>query len=469
MARIIICSLSNVTWTKEKYLDSFVEGFITALKRAGNEVISIRVNDFAIGGASLVYEEKTSAALRAFNPDLLITFNNVVPYPQLLDDLTCPIACFASDSLAFFANKDLLHKHAERYTFFNFSNDTIDAFPQWFPFIKKSQIIRFGQATDLRAEAIEQDINISFIGSIANWNRSLPDYFKSLPDLAPHPDPSGNWENSIKHKFFKALDDFEKDPLKSFPTTVPHFKPRHGNMETTAILLLTCKKRFEALSQLKDLGLTVFSAPTTFADVLLYNPELFRCFDYQTSVSMAHATRNYNRSKVSLNLPHAHAAEGFSWRVCDILASNAALLSCPQPDLLKLMNGYAKLPTYTSPAEARDLAQKLLKDKPWRDDLVAASQKMIDENCRFESKFKIMEEALPSLKLLPQSKKSSPQGSVIYLNEQEFLRKNRTRILQLVKTIRESHGRYRRDPNSLLSRTIKTVKKTLWRLFLLIT
>lgn len=468
MARIIVCSYSNVTWTKEKYLDSFVEGFITALKRSGNEVISIRVNDFDIRGASLVHESKTSAALRAFNPDLLVTFNNVLPYPQLLDDLDCPIACFASDSLAFFSHKHLLRKYAERYTFFNFSNDTINAFPEWFPFIKKEQIIRFGQATDIRATDIEQDINISFIGSIANWNRSFPDYFKSLHTLNPDADEAHAEENKIKDKFFRSLDAFEKNPLSTFNYTLPKFKPYVGNTETSAILLLTCKKRFEILANLSDLGLKVFSAPTTFADVLLYDPDLFRCFDYETSVSMAHSTRNYNRSKISLNLPHAHAAEGFSWRVCDILASNAALLSCPQPDLLKLTKGYVKLPTYQSASEARDLAQKLLKDPAWRADLVKGSQQMIEENCRFEDKFKIMEDAIPSLTLLPTSKKP-PQGSIVYLNEQDYLRKNRSRVFHLIKKLKELRRLPRRASNSFLSRSIKCVKKIIWHTFLLLT
>ena len=99
---------------------------------------------------------------------------------------------------------------------------------------------------------------------------------------------------------------------------------------------------------------------------MYYNYELFRRFDFSMSVSLAHATRNYNRSKISLNLPHAHAREGFSWRVCDILASNVVLLSNRQPDLLQLCKGKVDLPTYESKAEARDIAKALLADPVWR-------------------------------------------------------------------------------------------------------
>ncbi|GAB7269608.1 hypothetical protein DZS_10010 [Dickeya ananatis] len=89
----------------------------------------------------------------------------------------------------------------------------------------------------------------------------------------------------------------------------------------------------------------------------------------------------------------------FSWRVCDILASNAVLLSCPQPDLLKLSKGYVDLPTYESPAEARDLATKLLNDPVWRKDLALGSQQMIDDKCRFEPKFKLIQDAIPGVNM----------------------------------------------------------------------
>lgn len=397
MANITIFSLSNVTWTKEKYLDSYVEGFSKALLRNGNQVQNFRINEFAGAKSFYVDKTKTLEEIKKNKPDLIITFNNVLPYSTFLDDVNCPVACFASDSWAFFSNSDQIRKHADRYYFFNFSHDTINSFPQWFPYLNKDRAIHFGHATEQRAVDINQDINLSFIGSIANWNHDFADYFKSLSDLKVIKEGQ---ENIIKDNFFRELDRFKQDPFSEFKADLPGFVPSIGSIETTAILLLTCKSRFEVLNQLTDLGLKVFSYPYAFSDVLLYNYELFRCFDFELSVSFDHTTKNFNRSKISLNLPHAHAKEGFSWRVCDILASNSLLLSCPQPDLIRLMKGYADLPTYTSPAEARELSKKILADDSWRKELVLASQQMIDDKCRFDQKFKIIEEAIPSLSII---------------------------------------------------------------------
>lgn len=398
MAKIIVSSFSNVTWKKQRYLDSYVEGFIRVLQREGNDVYSFRCNDFYRGNKNLVSTKLISKAVKDISPDLIITFNNAFPYADILKDTDCPVACFASDSCAFFLNKHLIERHADRYYFFNFSNDTIKAIPEWFPVVDKRRIFLFGHATDLRATDIPQDIDVSFIGSMANWNRDFPEYFKSFWTKRMSQGDQLPWyENTIKDNFFAALDKFKQDPFSKFTCNLPDFYPSTGSIETTAILLLTCKARFDVLSQFTDMGLKVFGYPYAYADVILYNYELFRCFDYTTSVSMEHATYNFNRSKISLNLPHAHAAEGFSWRVCDILASNAVLLSCKQPDLVNLTKSYVDLPMFESPIEARDLGKKLLDDDPWRKDLSLACQQVIDDKCRFEEKFKAMASAIGSV------------------------------------------------------------------------
>lgn len=448
MAKIIICSLSNVTWKKERYLDSFVEGFIRVLQREGNDIFNFRCNDFFRGKKNIVSSERLSRRIKEIAPDLIITFNNIFPYPDMLKDTNCPVACFASDSCAFFANKKLIEQYADRYYFFNFSNDTIKSLPEWFPFVDKRRIFLFGHATDLRAIDIPQNIDISFIGSMANWNRDFPEYFKSFWLKRMTNQDSLPWnENVVKDNFFEALDRFKEQPFSTFNCHLPDFSPSTGSVETTAILLLTCKARFDVLSQLTDLGLKIFGYPYAYADAILYNYDIFRCFDYTTSVSMEHATNNYNRSKISLNLPHAHAAEGFSWRVCDILASNAVLLSCRQPDLVNLTKNYIDLPMFESPSEARDLGKKLLADAQWRKDISSACQQMIDDKCRFEKKFKDMESAIGNLTLCA-PKDDRTEGLFYSIEEHDFLSERN----KLRKILSPFHARRRKIKKYLKSK-----------------
>ncbi len=436
MANIIICSSSNIIWTKRKQADPFIEGMINSLSRAGNNILNIITNDLNVRGVSFVHESKLLSKLKLFKPDLIITFNNVLPYKEILDDLDCPVACFAADTCAFFSNQDLIKKHADRYDFFNFSNDTIIPFYKWFPFINKNRVHLFGHVTDLRAESIIQDINVSFIGSIATWNKDFTNYFKSLYQYnLTHSDEKTLDPNKIKDEFFIELDRFKNYPHSEFSCPLPNFNPFIVKSPSqSAILLLTAKERTEILSNITDLGLTIFGYPEVYSDLLVYNYELFRCFDFTPNATMDHTSRNYNRSKISLNLPHAHTKEGLSWRVCDILASNAVLLSCKQPDLVEMTKGYVDLPMYESTSEAREIIIKLLKEENWRADLTAGSQQMINDKYRFETKLKIVEDALSGITLFPNNK---TQGNIENLDTKPYIRKIRNDLFQKYKNFKK--------------------------------
>lgn len=434
MANIIITSSSNIIWTEKKQADPFVQGMIDALKRAGNRILNIVTNDCSVRGISLIHESPMAETLKAFKPDLIITLNNVFPYIGILDDIDCPVACFAADSCAFFSNQELIKKYADRYHFFNFSNDTIEPFYKWFPYVDKNRVHLFGHVTDMCAKAIPQDINISFIGSIATWNKDFTNYFKSLAQYnLQNRHQTNHNPNQIKNDFFVELDRFKNAPHSEFSKVLPHFDPQITGLTQAAILLLTAKDRIDVLTKMTDLGLTIFGYPEVYSDLLIYNYDLFRCFDFTPNATMEDTVYNYNRSKISLNLPHAHTKEGLSWRVCDILASNAVLLSCKQPDLVQMTKGYVDLPMYESASEARDLSVKLLKDDIWRSELSAGCQRMIDEKYRFETKFTIIEQAIPTLTLFP----TEGNGKVDHIDPQYYQRKIRTEIIKAYKNFKK--------------------------------
>lgn len=431
MARIIVCAMSNVTWLRGRHVDSFVEGLIRALSRSGNDILNIRVNDFRFGGHVVVSRAALREKIKNFGPDLILTLNNEFPYPELIDETTCPIACLAADSYAFFSNKEKIRKFPERYYFFNFSNDTIKTLKDWFPEAYPDRNVLFGHATDLRATAIEQDIDLSFVGSIANWNRELVGYFQRLPNIPGMSYPS---QNEAKAQFFELFDRFRDDPFMTLKSGCLPAEPSWRlPLEASFIHLLTCQQRFKTLSVLSDLGLKLFGYPHAYSELLLYDEKLFRCFDFTPSVTMDHATQTYNRSKISLNLPHGHAQEGFSWRVCDVLASNATLLSCRQPDLVALSKGYVDLPMFDSPAEARELAVKLLADPLWRKDISVACQGMIEDKCRFEPKFRIMEQVIPGVSMF-----ASSAGTVEWLDGADYCSTIQIKKIEFLRLVRNA-------------------------------
>ncbi len=382
MAKILFSSFSNVTWTKQKYLDFFVEGFLRSLKRNGNHVLSIRTNDFVTHPVTSkcrqnINKAKLLSKVRAFKPDLIITFNNSFPCPELVSETDCPIALYTADGPDCFSYRETIEKYMERYRFFKMNDNVYYSLKRSFPSIKDEQFFFFGYATDFRARAIPQDINISFLGSIPNYSAELIHYFKR------------KGSNDLKNAFFKHFDKYKKDVHSSIDFELPDFH-ESNTLETLAVFLITTRDRFFTLSALTDLGLHI-QGYDSICDAGAYNYDILKAYNFDLCVSIEQSELLFNRSKISLNLPNARAIDGFSWRVPDILSSNAVLLSPKKSELVKLMRGYAELPMYESPSEARELAAKLLKEDNWRKDIVAASQKMIDEKCRFDNKLSEMQ------------------------------------------------------------------------------
>lgn len=390
MAKIVFIAISNTGWVHPISPDGYVQGFTNALARMGNLVKSVVVNDFK--------QSEMEKVVISFKPDFIFTINNAGISKNILDGTDCPIVLVVSDSLPFLNNLDLVHKNKDRYYFLHTSEDSYNQIDDVFPEKPENRSVILGHVTDLRKKDIEQDIPISFVGSLGNWDISFSQYWKYASDINYSNQAEVEALNLKKKAFLDQLREYAVSPLDTKSSVLEKpalqgFDKITGIGYSRAIVYLrTCNLRFAVLEQLTDLGLKIYSCPRGMVDVVRYNIKMFECFDFTPSVTLADSEVTFNRSKISMNLPHAHVVKGFSWRVPDILASNACLLSDYRPDLKKLMTGYIDMPMYQSPAEARELAQKLLKDEVWRKEIVAASQQMIEDKCRFEHRLRKVSE-----------------------------------------------------------------------------
>lgn len=411
MAKIYLISKSNTSFALRLSPDGFVQGFANALSRFGNEVTCIITNNLP--------DRLIKDYILSHTPDIIISFNNQGVSEELLRKTDIPFFLFCSDNIPFIQCPHLASLFPTRYFILHHSSETLSQFRHTFPDFPSERHIVFGHASDLRARKYEQDIPVSFIGSMGNWDKSSVRYFQKMsekttktPQLYPYD------INELKEQYLQKLDDFIRDPLTPPTDNLPLWeKITDMNFSQSLTLTATCQKRFEILNQLTDMGLKIFSYPQGMADVLSYSRELFRCYDFSLSVTLEDSEKNFNRSKISLNLPHAQAITGFSWRVCDILASNACLVSDKRKDLEELMRPYIKLPMYETAAEAKELIKKLLNDDVWRQDIVAASHKMVDENCRFERKILNIQNITGIKMAVPQATSSDVQ----YLSEDTFI------------------------------------------------
>lgn len=397
MANVVVCALSNTSFTEECYKDCFVEQLINSFIRNGNNVLYI---PYFRMGYSKHSEAQIKSKLVSFRPNLVIAFNNALPSKNLFEFLDVPILSYASDTTHFWLNKEAILKNIDRYWFASVSAITANEIQNTLnPHPDRNFVI--GYATDMRAESIEQDIPISFVGSIANFSPNTTKFWDRIIDHIP------DWaeKDRIKTAYFHALDQFSADTstdmqfnINQYLRNVDICSKDRLNQET--VFLLTCRERFKTLSALAEVGgLTIFGYPNQWPTAFQFDYNLFRCFTFQPSITFKQNLRTYNRSIVSLNLYHANHTDGFSWRVCDILASNAVLLSNKKKDLETLTKGYVDLPMYESSSEAKQLAKKLLGDKVLRTEICDASHRMINDKCRFERYLQIINERISNIKL----------------------------------------------------------------------
>ena len=436
MAKILIVFFSNVTWTKEKYKDSYIEEFTNVLVRHGNNCLSLMINDFLEPTGKKICKintKKLQNDISLFNPDLIISFNNVLPDRNIFNYTNCPIACFSADSPIWWANKDLIKSHLKRYLFFHFSPDMIANTKEVFPFISEDQNHLFGIATDFKRKDLSKTINISFVGSFNIWNKLLVDKFRKM-------DSKKNLFD-FKTKFIENINTFSNNPLKTIQWGFDHSDDEE--ITRAVQLMLTAKIRLTIAEQLSDFGLTIFTAPQNIHDMMLYHLDIWKCINHRTVCTLDDIEDVYNRSRICLNMPHIQAVNGFSWRVAEILASSSCLVSNFKPYLHDLMKPYIDLPMYESAAEAREICQKLLKDESLRNDIVLASNTAVEEKFRFEDKFQKMEKIL-NIKLF----EKNIEGHIYDLDPTSY-------IIEKTDTIRNVKYRFYYKVWEVLNRKLK--------------
>ncbi len=387
MAKVLFSARSNIVWGGEAAFDPYYEALINELKKNGHDLLIIRTNNLvyttnlSIIDYSIVSD--LTDEIKKFNPDIIITSNNSMP--SAVYELTnCPIYMLSADSPSYFEGNELIKKHIERYTFLHFG---------WESIFKK-------QCEELYGAKPEQNFDITYHSTIssANLNKKYPiSYLGTI-----------GWGNIMMHQLCALKDNNE---MEQFLLELEKKELSYDKLDLPLIAALNSNMRIKTLDALCNLDLTVFGWSENFFQVAPYSLELAKCFNFDKVITSTSTEKMLNSSTISITLPNLQAVRGLSWRVADIMASSACVISPPKEDL-KLISPYVEIPTYTSPAEARELCVQLLKDDIWRSEIVAGSQKAINENHRFSHLLQKIEE-ISSIKLINKNCKASQKSIVI--------------------------------------------------------
>lgn len=374
MARIFV-ALHNIAHKTDDFdaMPPFYESFLAGLQKAGNQVLCYHHKTHL----RQFHEEiplQIKERLFSFDPQLCILFcNNFWDISHFVD---CPIAIYDVDSPLLYANKDELRENIGRYHFiinqskgFTLIMEELGA--------ERDQIHYFPFFTEIQHDSkIIPDRNIVFLGT--NWLWKGYDFLNGFPSSSP-----SDYDRKLAQQ---VLNQFEKTPfltLQEIYNTIgmhPHEVIDLKDINRAAFEI-SGLKRVRYLSAVADLGLEIRGRYWQDS-CMQYFPELLLSFNPKTTFTLEETAFFYNHAKIALNTNHIQAQNGFSFRVCDILASNACLVTEKSDDLLKLFPR-VEIPTFSTPADAREQCIKLLNNENLRYEIVEAAHEAIEEKFRF--------------------------------------------------------------------------------------
>ncbi len=385
MARVFV-ALNNFCRIKEDYcaMPPFFESFLHGLQDAGNDVKCFQTK--AIAGIDRFKSEmpdEYTDMLKEFNPDLCIMFNN--NFWDISNVVDCPIVIYDVDSPLEWQLKEGLIENIDRYLFvYNQTKGRKELFEYFHASEQQCCYIPF--FTEIRANPnIKAANNIVFLGTNWTWKgyNFLNKFIKSNPS-----------EDDVQ-KAMEMLRQYIKEPLKPAHElyyelgNCPHERMNLGDLSRCSFEI-SGLRRVRALDAVTDLGLEVNGYYWTI-DMMNYFPELLSCVRGKQIWTKQQSEDYYNAARIAMNTNHIQAENGFSFRVCDILASNACLVSEYSSDLEDLFPD-VDIPFFTTPAEAREQCKRLLDNENLRLDIVAAAHETIDKKFRFKNVLQSLEE-----------------------------------------------------------------------------
>lgn len=408
MANILISHFSSIVDDGRFRSICFFDGLAKGFQDNGHNVkhiISTRFLPAAWNGFNKIYNDidrdQLAEDIRNFSPDLCIFANNSVP--DIAYQVTnCPVIILLSDTANFLNDKEKIKnkKYGDRIYFYAPFKRDLQEIENIFG-KNSGKIIHLLPATAVTAKKVPFERNISFIGSNFQNDKRLEKLILEFPDkrrLISIFEVLRRDTSSISF-----LTEHEKEAIES------HFPLSHFPY------IFTAKNRILVLALLAEEGLDLFGA-SNWHETAQYFPDVAASFNPQRIYSLEHNQSIYNSSRVCLNVSHSQALDGFPWRIMDIMASNGCLLSDKKPGLTEFSKGYVNLPLYESPLEAKDLAQRLLKDEIWRKDIVEASQHCIAEKGLWKHRFRDFEEQI-GLKLV---RPNSSIGTISYMHGEDY-------------------------------------------------
>lgn len=351
----------------------FYEAFIEGLDKAGNEVAVFSHSLFGLDFGEI--DEDTKQAIVAFNPDICFVFNN--SFYDLANVVHCPIVIYEVDSPRYYSNKENIRNKPDRYIYFVVQQESVKTLIEEYN-ISENRIFCIPFFTEIYSDdSVVQTTNISFIGSLFADNCcGVMQYFLNQA-------PSIEERQMMR----RCLQELKVNPQITptelvYRCQITSEKVARCLDLKQLLMILSGERRIALLASLEELGLDLYGT-NGWGSKYYYNTALNLVYNDKQVYSIKHNQDIYNASKIGISVSHYQAVSGFPWRVMDVMASNACLVSDYHSDFKDLF-GNVPVPIYSSDREAYDICKQLLEDESRRRDIVLQCQDVINAKYRFK-------------------------------------------------------------------------------------
>lgn len=405
MAKIVVSMYNYVTGSQKAHsFPAFYEGFVNGLKNNGNDVLcyyhSTMLDDFPE-----VIPESVMSELKLFSPDLFIFFNNnfwdVTPYFDV------PVVIYDVDSPNLYVSKKIIHEKENRFHFIVNQHIGVELVKHHFS-VNDAMVRYIPPFTEVKAKELPLETNIMFCGSHWLWTGCdfIYEYMKKQPRREDREAAQKVLNAFLENPFVPYHKEYEELGLKSINKMSYDVRMASGRLSGV--------KRARYLTNIVDLGLEIRGNHWNHPSLNFF-PEIALCYNHSEVTSIESTEQAYNSAKIGFNVNHIQAKSGFSWRVCDIMASNACLVTEYTEDI-NMLFGDIGIPIYESMNDAREKCIKVLNDEDLRLRIVEKCHEVIERNYRFANTLEQMEHFL-GMKL----RTNASNGTLIVKNIEEYL------------------------------------------------
>jgi len=375
------------TYQADGQFDPYMSSVINAFKTLGLRVHLVRTNDIFshLGGTILnagVNIDKVVELINEINPAFIFTTNRGGITQEIMEQTSCPIITRMVDLVPFYhqggADEPLF---CDRDYVFVPTLESVRSFEKRFP-VLKGKVSYLPFATDPDAfdalSNVEKNISVSFVGTYF--------YCDSISKVFSDLQHDSKW----RELFFRLVGDIEKDFHLHFEELdyAADIVALCGQLDMDAETLRmqvsnlhALNKRIHYLDAVADLGLMLYGT-SNWIQVNHFSVKLLQCFQFDESIdSREKLIKLYQRSKIALNVPHHQAGAGMPYRVYDIMASSALLITEYHEDseLFSLFGKDVPIPMYSNATELRNLVEYYLEHEDERQAIVAKCNTLIRE------------------------------------------------------------------------------------------